>query len=129
MNARPWIDELPKNNSDVSSGNESASSACSLSSSGRSNQNESDQEFIYASGNSYNLISRPNLNRFVHRIDKTATVDEQAADLAVKCAEAFVKDVVMRSVKLAKYRNSVPDVLDLKFTLKREYNMEFPNKN
>lgn len=62
----------------------------------------------------------------MQRIDKTATLDDQAADLVAKCANAFIKDVSMRLVKLAKYRNSEPSLLDLKFTLKREYNMEFP---
>lgn len=62
----------------------------------------------------------------MQRIDKTATLDDQAADLVAKCGNAFIKDVSMRLVKLAKYRNSEPSLLDLKFTLKREYNMEFP---
>jgi len=53
-------------------------------------------------------------------------LDDQAADLVTKCANAFIKDVCMRLTKLAKYRNDVPGLLDLKFILKREYNMEFP---
>lgn len=64
----------------------------------------------------------------MQRIDKAATLDDQAADLVSKCANAFIKDVSMRLVKLAKYRNSEPSLLDLKFTLKREYNMEFPHR-
>ncbi|XP_064535382.1 uncharacterized protein Taf12L [Drosophila montana] len=128
LNPWPWIDELPRDTSDVSSGNESQSSSCSLSSSSKSNQAESDKEYICSSTNKYHIIRKSNLNRFVQKIDKTASLDDQAADLVAKCANAFVKDVSMRLVKLAKYRNAEPSLLDLKFTLKREYNMEFPQQ-
>ncbi|XP_034474231.1 uncharacterized protein LOC117781570 [Drosophila innubila] len=121
-----WIDELPRDNSDVSSENESQSSNCSLSSSSKSNQAESDKEYMCSSDNKYHIIRKTNLNRFVQKIDKAASLDDQAADLVAKCANAFIKDVSMRLVKLAKYRNDTPGLLDLKFTLKREYNMEFP---
>ncbi|EDX03735.1 GD22695 [Drosophila simulans] len=43
-----------------------------------------------------------------------------------RIADSFVNDVSMRMVKLAKYRKSDVSVVDLKFILKREFNMEFP---
>ncbi|XP_017858299.1 PREDICTED: uncharacterized protein LOC108610615 [Drosophila arizonae] len=130
VTAWPWIDELPGDNSDISSAEESQSSTCSLSSSSKSNHVESDKEYTCSSTNKYHIIRKSNLSRFVQKIDKSATLDDQAADLVSKCAYAFVRDVSMRLVKLAKYRNAEPSLLDLKFTLKREYNMEFPkNKN
>lgn len=85
------------------------------------------RENYYLTGfNISQIIRKSNLNRFVQKIDKSASLDDQAADLVAKCANAFIKDVSMRLVKLAKYRNDTPGLLDLKFTLKREYNMEFP---
>ncbi|EDV99238.1 uncharacterized protein LOC6566649 [Drosophila grimshawi] len=127
MNNFPWFDELPDNYTDLSSGNESESSAFSLSSSGKSNQAASDKEHLCSSSTKCHIIGVANLNRFIKKIDKAASMDDQAADLVAKCVNTFVKDVSMRLVTLAKYRNAEPSTLDLKFTLKREYNMEFPH--
>ncbi|KAH8402998.1 hypothetical protein KR222_002776 [Zaprionus bogoriensis] len=127
MSDWPWIDELPRDNSDVSSEHETQSSSCSLSSSAKSNHAESDKEYMNSTANQLHIICKTNLDRFVQRIDKTASMDEQASDLVAKCANAFIRDVSMRLVKLAKYRNNEPGLLDLQFTLKREYNMEFPS--
>jgi len=48
--------------------------------------------------------------------------------MLAKIADSFADDVSMRMVKLAQFRKSRVGLLDLKFILKREYNMEFPNE-
>lgn len=60
MSDWPWIDELPRDNSDVSSENESQSSSCSLSSSAKSNHGESEKEYINSTPNQLH-VSTPNL--------------------------------------------------------------------
>lgn len=64
--------------------------------------------------------------QFVQKIDANSSLDDQGCDMMARIADAFVNDVSMRMVKLAKYRKSDVSVLDLKFILKREFNMEFP---
>ncbi|KAH8262628.1 hypothetical protein KR026_003802, partial [Drosophila bipectinata] len=76
-------------------------------------------------GSSYEIISRTNLNAFVQKIDLCVSLDDQAYDILAKVADAFVNDVALRIVKLAKYRRERVGFFDLKFILKREYNMEF----
>lgn len=75
------------------------------------------------------IISEANLKQFVHKVDRNAVLDDQAIDMMAKIADVFVNDVARRVVKLAQYRKERMSLLDLKFTLKREYNMEFPNEN
>jgi len=64
--------------------------------------------------------------QFVQKIDANSSLDDQGCDMMARIADAFVNDISMRMVKLAKYRKSDVSVLDLKFILKREFNMEFP---
>jgi len=64
--------------------------------------------------------------QFVQKIDANSSLDDQGCDMMARIADAFVNDISMRIVKLAKYRKSDVSVLDLKFILKREFNMEFP---
>lgn len=51
MSDWPWIDELPRDNSDVSSENETQSSSCSLSSSSKSNHDEIEKEYMNSAAN------------------------------------------------------------------------------
>lgn len=71
------------------------------------------------------IITKSNLHAFVQKIDLSASMDDQAYDMMGKIADAFVNDVALRIVKLAKYRKERLGLLDLKFIFKREYNMEF----
>ncbi|XP_030371643.1 transcription initiation factor TFIID subunit 12 [Scaptodrosophila lebanonensis] len=105
----------------------SLTSSLSDSSSSSHDTDDEDEERFYSFGNEYDIITRPNLDRFVQECDENAVLDDQAADLIMKLADAFVEDVSMRVVKLAKYRNDELSALDVKFILKREYNIEFPH--
>ncbi|XP_016997653.2 transcription initiation factor TFIID subunit 12 [Drosophila takahashii] len=88
----------------------------------------SEMESLCVPGGSYDIITKSNLQQFVQKIDGNSSLDDQGCDMMAKIADAFANDVSMRMVKLAKYRKSRVGLLDLKFVLKREYNMEFPNK-
>jgi len=74
------------------------------------------------------IISKSHLLQFVQKIDGSCSLDDQGSDMLAKIADSFADDVSMRMVKLAQFRKSRVGLLDLKFILKREYNMEFPNE-
>ncbi|XP_043657538.1 transcription initiation factor TFIID subunit 12 [Drosophila teissieri] len=132
-NKDPWSFALNGDDSDKSSGNESPFSTRSSSSSSDTSSDSSvekepatEMESLCIPGGSYDIISKSNMQQFVQKIDGNASLDDQGCDMMARIADAFVNDVSMRMVKLAKYRKSHVGVLDLKFVLKREYNMEFP---
>nr|AAV33345.1 TAF-like protein [Drosophila melanogaster] len=133
-NMEPWSFALNFDDSDKSSDNESHSSTRSSSRSSDTSIDTSSVEKEPASviesqsvpGGSYDIISKTNMLQFVQKIDANSSLDDQGCDMMARIADAFVNDVSMRMVKLAKYRKSDVSVLDLKFILKREFNMEFP---
>ncbi|KAI8042262.1 transcription initiation factor TFIID subunit 12 isoform X1 [Drosophila gunungcola] len=122
--------------SDKSSGNESPFSTRSSSSSSDTSSDSSvekepssEAESLCIPSGSYDIITKAHLQQFVQKTDANASLDDQGCDLMAKIADAFVNDVSMRMVKLAKHRKSRVGLLDLEFVLKREYNMEFPNEH
>ncbi|KAH8412717.1 hypothetical protein KR009_004878 [Drosophila setifemur] len=132
----PWSLAFNGDDSDKSSCNGSPYSNRSTSSSSESssessveNELSSDKENLSHLGSSSDIISKNSLQIFVQKIDPNASLDDQAYDMLAKIADAFVNDVSMRIVKLAKYRKDRLSLLDLEFTIKREYNLEFPNKH
>eukprot|EP00099_Drosophila_melanogaster_P017887 NP_608852.1 TBP-associated factor 30kD subunit alpha-2 [Drosophila melanogaster] len=133
-NMEPWSFALNFDDSDKSSDNESHSSTRSSSRSSDTSIDTSSVEKEPASviesqsvpGGSYDIISKTNMLQFVQKIDANSSLDDQGCDMMARIADAFVNDISMRIVKLAKYRKSDVSVLDLKFILKREFNMEFP---
>ncbi|XP_062127361.1 uncharacterized protein LOC133839784 [Drosophila sulfurigaster albostrigata] len=122
MNNWSWIDELPKERNIVPEDDSS-----SLSSTDQSLSQAEDDEKTSETNN--HLVHQKFLNDFVEKVDSIASMDEQAVDLTVKCMNAITNDICRRVVQIAKYRKVEPDILDLKFVLKREYNMEFPRTN
>ncbi|XP_017025402.1 uncharacterized protein Taf12L [Drosophila kikkawai] len=126
--------DLSSDDSDSSFGNgspltnrsSSSSSDTSSVSSVKSNSSSSEEERNLLDSN-YDIITELNLKQFVFRVDRYAVLDDQAVDMVAKIADVFVNDVARRVVKLAQYRKERMSLLDLKFTLKREYNMEFPH--
>ncbi|XP_051858280.1 uncharacterized protein LOC132798224 [Drosophila nasuta] len=122
MNNWSWIDELPKERNIVPEDDSS-----SLSSTDQSLSQAEDDEKSSETNN--HLVHQKFLNDFVEKVDSIASMDEQAVDLTVKCMNAITNDICRRVVQIAKYRKVEPDILDLKFVLKREYNMEFPRTN
>ncbi|EDW54263.1 transcription initiation factor TFIID subunit 12 [Drosophila sechellia] len=132
-NMDPWSFALNFDDSDKSSDNESHSSTRSSSrSSDTSSESSVEKEPATAiesqsvPGGSYDIITKSNMLQFVQKIDANSSLDDQGCDLMARIADSFVNDVSMRMVKLAKYRKSDVSVMDLKFILKREFNMEFP---
>ncbi|KAH8389546.1 hypothetical protein KR200_010953, partial [Drosophila serrata] len=129
------IMDLSSDDSDSSFGNgsplttrsTSASSDTSSVSSVKSKSSSSEEESRFPNSN-YDIITEANLKQFVQRVDKLAVLDDQAVDMLAKMADVFVNDVARNVVKLAHYRKDRMSMLDLKFTLKREYNMEFPHE-
>uniref|UniRef100_A0A6P4EGG6 Transcription initiation factor TFIID subunit 12 n=1 Tax=Drosophila rhopaloa TaxID=1041015 RepID=A0A6P4EGG6_DRORH len=131
-----WSYGLNGDDSDKSSGNESPFSTRSSSSSSETSSESSvekepssEMENICIPGGTYDIITKGNLQQFVQKIDVNSSLDDQGCDMMAKIADAFVNDVSMRIVKLAKHRKSRVSLLDLEFVLKREYNMEFPNEH
>ncbi|XP_017117197.1 transcription initiation factor TFIID subunit 12 isoform X3 [Drosophila gunungcola] len=113
--------------SDKSSGNESPFSTRSSSSSSDTSSDSSVEK--EPSSEAESLCIPSGSYDFVQKTDANASLDDQGCDLMAKIADAFVNDVSMRMVKLAKHRKSRVGLLDLEFVLKREYNMEFPNEH
>ncbi|XP_001965197.3 transcription initiation factor TFIID subunit 12 isoform X1 [Drosophila ananassae] len=131
MNQDPWSSSLA-DDSDKSSCKSSPFSNRSSDSSNESSTESSfdkelssDKEDSLSGLGSYEIITKSNLHAFVQKIDLSASMDDQAYDMMGKIADAFVNDVALRIVKLAKYRKERLGLLDLKFIFKREYNMEF----
>ncbi|XP_017117196.1 transcription initiation factor TFIID subunit 12 isoform X2 [Drosophila gunungcola] len=114
--------------SDKSSGNESPFSTRSSSSSSDTSSDSSVEKEPSSEAESL-CIPSGSYDQFVQKTDANASLDDQGCDLMAKIADAFVNDVSMRMVKLAKHRKSRVGLLDLEFVLKREYNMEFPNEH
>ncbi|KMY88112.1 transcription initiation factor TFIID subunit 12 [Drosophila simulans] len=132
-NMDPWSFALNFDDSDKSSDNESHSSTRSSSRSSDTSSESSVEkepatviESQSVPGGSYDIITKSNMLQFVQKIDANSSLDDQGCDLMARIADSFVNDVSMRMVKLAKYRKSDVSVVDLKFILKREFNMEFP---
>ncbi|XP_016955021.1 uncharacterized protein LOC108027910 [Drosophila biarmipes] len=131
-----WSFGRSDSDSDKSSGNEtpfltrSSSSSSDNSSSDSSDEKaqSSETENLPLPGGSYDIITKSNMQQFVQKIDGNSSLDDQGCDLMATIADSFADDVSMRIVKLAQYRKSRVGLLDLKFVLKREYNMEFPNE-
>ncbi|KAH8333074.1 hypothetical protein KR074_004128, partial [Drosophila pseudoananassae] len=133
MNQNPWY--LARgDDSDTSSCKSSRFSSSSTDSSESSYESSIDtplfndnKDSLSKLASSYEIITRTNLNTFVQKIDSKASMDDQTYDIMANIADAFVNDVALRIVKLAKYRKERVGLLDLNFILKREYNMEFAN--
>ncbi|XP_037708369.1 suppressor protein SRP40 [Drosophila subpulchrella] len=130
-----WSFGRNDDDSDKSSGNETPFSTRSSSSSSESSSDSSDEkaqssemETLSIQEGSYDIISKSHLQQFVQKIDGNSSLDDQGSDMMAKIADSFADDVSMRMVKLAQFRKSRVSLLDLKFILKREYNMEFPNE-
>ncbi|KAH8257712.1 hypothetical protein KR038_007890, partial [Drosophila bunnanda] len=129
------IMDLSSDDSDSSFGNGSplttrssnTSSDTSSVGSVKSKSSSSEEESRFPDSN-YDIVTELNLRQFVLRVDRLAVLDDQAVDMLAKIADVFVNDVARRVVTLAQYRKDRMSMLDLKFTLKREYNMEFPHE-
>ncbi|XP_017063298.2 transcription initiation factor TFIID subunit 12 [Drosophila eugracilis] len=119
-NKGPWSSRN-NDDSDSSSGNDmifgarsSSTSTDTSSESSVEKEQPTEMEYLCIPGGSYDIISNSSIQQLVQKIDGSSSLDDQGCDMIAKIADAFVNDVAVRMVKLAKHRKDKVGLLDLK---------------
>ncbi|EDW75552.2 uncharacterized protein Dwil_GK19084 [Drosophila willistoni] len=118
--------------SDISTNSASSSSTSSTAGSPNNRSSSdffkrSEDDFVdFFVGNKDAIINKVQLMEFLKRIDPKACLDDDSTRVVTKIADIFLNDVCDRVVQLGKLRKAEPNIKDLEFILKREYNMQFP---